>query len=81
VMKTLEGSIPTIVSLYMFFRYRCVAWCGWLDDTLSLSALFNIFLKVLLVGRWFYFGDAEALVRYLLTICFVAMCKDFTLWP
>jgi hypothetical protein len=25
VMKTLEGSIPTIVSLYMFFRYRCVA--------------------------------------------------------
>jgi hypothetical protein len=24
-MKTLEGSIPTIVLLYMFFRYRCVA--------------------------------------------------------
>lgn len=50
---------------------------GWM--TLSLSALFNIFLKVLLVGRWFYFGDAEALVQYLLTICFIVMCKGFTL--
>jgi hypothetical protein len=79
-MKTLEGSIPIMISLYMFLDTGVwLGVAGWM--TPSLSALFHIFTKVLLVGSWFYFGDAEALVQYLLTICFIVMCKDFTLWP